>query len=666
MCMLLAVLAGGQRNMVDSLRTILQRAGNDSLKYEASRTLYSYYEEINRDSALYYAELDLSLARKNDKKLVEAMALDTKGYQLLHLGRFSEALKCMLQAFSIAENPDNNKEEGWTFSTYGSPGNSRPLALAVTHHMMGILMTQTQNTQAQIAHFKAAATIAGEIHNPFRLLLANMNLGGSYVTTGQPDSALVFATRAEQIALESGIKKYLGQIYSTLGEAYLDKGNRVLAKQYLDLGVRVSMEQNNLSSLSRNYIRLVRYFLAGEQKDSVLYYALKQLQVIQSMGPVLGLESNLGIAYKNIYLGYQLRGQPDSAFRYQGLALAAIDSIGKIRIKNLAAFQNTSFSEQLRLQNLEKEKLLYQSKVRIVALIAGLGIFLLIALILYRNNRQKRAANVILEQTLAHLKSTQSQLIHAEKMASLGELTAGIAHEIQNPLNFVNNFSEINTELIEELKSQQSKVTTERDVQLERELIDDIAQNSEKINLHGKRADAIVKGMLQHSQPSSGKKQPTDINKLTDEYLRLAFHGVRAKDNSFNARLQTDFDESIGSIAVVPQDIGRVLLNICNNAFYAVAEKKKTSAVYYEPTVTASTKKTNSRIEITIADNGGGVPPKIIDKIFQPFFTTKPTGQGTGLGLSLAYDIVKAHGGELRASTMEMEGSVFTILLPVS
>jgi len=666
MLMLLVVLAHGQQNMADSLRTILQRAGGDSLRYEASRALYNYYEEINRDSALYYAELDLSLARKADKKLVEAMALDTKGYQLLHLGRFSEALKCLLQAFSIAENPGNNKEEGWTFSSYGSPGNSRSLVLAVTHHMMGILMTQTQNTQAQIAHFKAAATIAGDIHNPFRLLLANMNLGGSYVTTGQPDSALVFATRAEQISRESGIKKYLGQIYSTFGEAYLDKGNRRLAKQYLDSGVRVSMEQNNLSSLSRNYIRLVRYFLAGEQKDSVLYYALKQLQVIQSMGPVLGLESNLGTAYKNICLGYQFRGQQDSAFRYQGLALAAIDSISKIRIKNLAAFQNTSFSEQLRLQNLEKEKLLYQSKVRIVALIAGLGIFLLIALILYRNNRQKRAANVILEQTLAHLKSTQSQLIHAEKMASLGELTAGIAHEIQNPLNFVNNFSEINTELIEELKSQQSKVTTERDVQLERELIDDIAQNSEKINLHGKRAEAIVKGMLQHSQPSSGKKQPTDINKLTEEYLRLAFHGVRAKDSSFNARLQTDFDESIGGIAVVPQDIGRVLLNICNNAFYAVAEKKKTSAVYYEPTVTASTKKTNSRIEITIADNGGGVPPKIIDKIFQPFFTTKPTGQGTGLGLSLAYDIVKAHGGELRASTMEMEGSVFTILLPVS
>ena len=391
------------------------------------------------------------------------------------------------------------------------------------------------------------------------------------------------------------------------------------------------------------------------------------------MGPILGLESNLGIAYRNIYLGYQLRGQQDSAYKYQGLALTTIDSISKIRIKNLAAFQNTNFSEQLRLQNLAKEKREYQARVRVYTLLAGLGLFLLIALMLYRNNRQKQKANIDLldqkqklETTLAELKSTQLQLIQAEKMASLGELTAGIAHEIQNPLNFVNNFSEINTELIDELKTQQSKVTTERDEQLVKELIDDIAQNCEKINHHGKRADAIVKGMLQHSQGSSGKKQPTDINKLADEYLRLAFHGVRAKDNSFNATLQTDFDENIGSVSLVPQDIGRVLLNIYNNAFYAVAEKKKTSTGHYEPTVTVSTQKTNGNIEITIADNGNGVPKQIIDKIFQPFFTTKPTGQGTGLGLSLAYDIVKAHGGELRASTTENEGSVFTILLPIS
>ncbi|HRI22064.1 MAG TPA: ATP-binding protein, partial [Panacibacter sp.] len=224
-------------------------------------------------------------------------------------------------------------------------------------------------------------------------------------------------------------------------------------------------------------------------------------------------------------------------------------------------------------------------------------------------------------------------------MASLGELTAGIAHEIQNPLNFVNNFSEVNTELIDELKSELAT----GNMQSANEIADDIKENSEKINHHGKRADAIVKGMLQHSRSSSGQKEPTDINALCDEYLRLAYHGLRAKNKSFNATMKTDFDETIGNINIIPQDMGRVILNLITNAFYAVMEKKKEQPEAYEPSVNVSTKKVKDRIEIRVADNGKGIPQNIIDKIFQPFFTTKPTGQGTGLGLSLSYDIVKAH-----------------------
>jgi two-component system, NtrC family, sensor kinase len=275
------------------------------------------------------------------------------------------------------------------------------------------------------------------------------------------------------------------------------------------------------------------------------------------------------------------------------------------------------------------------------------------------------------EQALAELKSTQVQLIQSEKMSSLGELTAGIAHEIQNPLNFVNNFSEVNTELIDELKSEKSKVKSERDEKLEEELLNDIEKNLEKINHHGKRADAIVKGMLQHSRSSSGVKEPTDINALADEYLRLAYHGLRAKDNSFSATMKTDFgatlsaDEAgIGKINIVPQDIGRVLLNLYTNAFYAVNEKKKQQPGGYEPTVSLNTKKVGGKVEIKVSDNGDGIPQKIVDKIFQPFFTTKPTGQGTGLGLSLSYDIVKAHGGEIRVETEEGKGSEFIIQLP--
>jgi signal transduction histidine kinase len=267
----------------------------------------------------------------------------------------------------------------------------------------------------------------------------------------------------------------------------------------------------------------------------------------------------------------------------------------------------------------------------------------------------------MLENTIETLKTTQSQLIHSEKMASLAELTAGIAHEIQNPLNFVNNFSEVNAELIDELKTELTTGNTQEAI----ELADNIKDNEQKINHHGKRADAIVKGMLQHSRSSSGAKEPTDINALADEYLRLAYHGLRAKDNSFNATLKTDYDKNIGNINIIPQDIGRVILNLITNAFYVVNEKKAQQPNEYEPTVIVSTKKVGDKVLVSVKDNGNGIPHKVLDKIFQPFFTTKPTGQGTGLGLSLAYDIVKAHGGELKVETMEGMGSEFIILLPL-
>jgi len=280
-----------------------------------------------------------------------------------------------------------------------------------------------------------------------------------------------------------------------------------------------------------------------------------------------------------------------------------------------------------------------------------------------------------IQNTLTDLRSAQSQLIQSEKMASLGELTAGIAHEIKNPLNFVNNFSEVNTELVDELKTELATGNMQRAI----EIADNIKENEQKISHHGKRADAIVKGMLQHSRTSSGQKELTDINALADEYLRLAYHGLRAKDNSFNATIKTDYDETIGDVNIIPQDIGRVLLNLINNAFYAVSAKASATADRnYKPTVTVTTRKVNGKrnsywVEIRVKDNGSGIPNKLMDKIFQPFFTTKPTGQGTGLGLSLSYDIIKAHGGELKVENLpadqardETTGATFVIIIPVS
>jgi signal transduction histidine kinase len=286
-----------------------------------------------------------------------------------------------------------------------------------------------------------------------------------------------------------------------------------------------------------------------------------------------------------------------------------------------------------RIRTLKKEKIVLEEKV------------------LHRTEQLKKS--------LEELKATQTQLIQSEKMASLGELTAGIAHEIQNPLNFVNNFSEVNTELIDELEQEANKGNIDEI----KSIAKDIKENEQKIIHHGKRADAIVKGMLQHSRVGTGQKEPTDINTLADEYLRLSYHGMRAKDKTFNAEIKTDFDSFIGKINIVPQDIGRVLLNLYNNAFYAVQEKQKTTDEKFQSTVSITTKKLNDKVEIRVADNGNGIPQKVLDKIFQPFFTTKPTGQGTGLGLSLAYDIVKAHGGEIKVKTEEDEGAEFIIIL---
>ena len=291
----------------------------------------------------------------------------------------------------------------------------------------------------------------------------------------------------------------------------------------------------------------------------------------------------------------------------------------------------------------------------------------------YEDFTQLEAAKNQTEQTLDELKSTQSQLIHAEKMASLGELTAGIAHEIQNPLNFVNNFAEVSEELVTELKEELEG----GEVEEAKAISDDVIQNLQKINHHGKRASDIVKGMLQHSRTSTGQKELTDINKLADEYLRLAYHGLRAKDKSFNADFKADLDETLPKINVISQDIGRVLLNLINNAFYAVSEastKATASSIKaistedsaYKPSVIVSTKRNDKSIEIWVQDNGGGIPKDVLDKIFQPFFTTKPTGKGTGLGLSLSYDIVtKGHDGHLEVETEEGVGTRFIIQLPI-
>jgi signal transduction histidine kinase len=359
----------------------------------------------------------------------------------------------------------------------------------------------------------------------------------------------------------------------------------------------------------------------------------------------------------------------DSTVKYLKIYLKTNEVINSTRVTQ--QLQVMAFEEEQRKMELEQTRKEAQARLKIYFLIAGLLLVSIFGLLMFRNNRQKHKINTKLENTLANLQATQKQLVQSEKMASLGELTAGIAHEIQNPLNFVNNFSEVNGELVDELQ-QELKAGNIDDAMA---ISNYIKENEQKINHHGKRADAIVKGMLQHSRTSTGQKEPTDINALCDEYLRLAYHGLKARDNSFEASFHFEPDNTLPKVNVVPQDMGRVLLNLINNAFQAVSERKKSEGENYVPEVIVSTKPFlppvgglsgagGSWVAISVSDNGPGIPDSIKEKIFQPFFTTKPTGQGTGLGLSLSYDIVKAHGGALKVETKEGEGSAFVISLP--
>jgi len=396
--------------------------------------------------------------------------------------------------------------------------------------------------------------------------------------------------------------------------------------------------------------------------------AIRLLEVqLQQLQP-LKLRNTLIKVHEALAEAYVAKGNMAQAYN----AMATAFTLKTTVVQDEKDARTLSFEMEKKIQENETAINLLNAKdegnrtirLYLFGIIASLGVLALALAIFYRNKKKTgevlASKNLKLEQTLDQLKATQKQLIQSEKMASLGELTAGIAHEIQNPLNFVNNFSEINAELSEEMleAADQGKIDEVKAIAL------DIKTNQQKISEHGKRADSIVKSMLQHSRSSSGVKEPTDLNKLADEYLRLAYHGFRAKDKSFNTNITTDLDPAVPAIPVMAQDIGRVMLNLFNNALYAVNEQKKIKGDGYQPEVSLSTEYKQGQVFIRVSDNGSGIPDNIREKIFQPFFTTKPTGQGTGLGLSLSYDIVKAHGGHMKVESVEGEGSSFTISLP--
>ncbi len=653
--------------LADSLRSRIDRDDNDSTKAWNLILLSWVIEGVRADSALAIAKQAYEFSKRKNMKIMQLRALQAVGYNQKSMGDYAESLKTFFLALEILgyssdENSNNIPNSG------GSGLDRESLhEYAEIQRNIGHLLGDVGNRTEQMIKYRTALKIHEALKHERLIANTTFNIAEVYLATNYLDSAIILAENSlghyEKQNVPFYVKTYLGYIYNIIGKANLLMKKYDLAEEALLKAEKANIKYKNLRNLVETQLFLAELYYQKQEYESSLIYAGKARFTAMEVG----LKIAIAKSYAALATSYQALNGQDSGYYYLKLATPLIDSLHKVEKSNLIRYQNILFAENQNLQKIEQEKTAVQNRIRFISLLGTLGFILLIALLLYRNNRQKQKTNIVLEATLNNLKSTQSQLIQSEKMASLGELTAGIAHEIQNPLNFVNNFSDVNKELLVELKDEVKKGNIDE----VNAIADDVISNEEKINHHGKRADAIVKGMLQHSRSSSGQKEPTDINALCDEYLRLSYHGLRAKDKSFNATMKTDFDESIGSINIIPQDIGRVILNLITNAFYVANERKKTATDLYEPTVTITTSSIQPPsggrgVQIKVSDNGGGIPQKILDKIFQPFFTTKPTGQGTGLGLSLSYDIVKAHGGELKVETKEGEGSVFIIVLPAN
>ncbi len=640
-----------QQKEIDSLKKVFASTKTDSIRIKVARILSDTYFTINQDSAIYYSRQFVKLASSSKNQELQFWSRMHLAYKLSERD-IPESMKENFIALQLAEKMNNERY------------------IASCYRSVGLLHLYLGNNEKYIDYLQKAIVIFKKLNEVPQVMNCYAEIGGTHSNS---DSARYYLKLAanDSANLNSAFFNY----YCGNNEKDPQKALAFFLKS-----ISISEKKGDFRGLSLASRWLsIFYQNTGDLNSGILAAknGLKAAQQINLKRGVINNSEQLSIIYRNI-------NQIDSAYKYQTIMIAAKDSL--LGMDKINMIQNSIIEEQQRVQHLETEKNALKDKIKLYVAVGISLVFLLLALIFYINRRKTQKSNFLLQsqraeidrkngellQSLDSLKSTQSQLIQSEKMASLGELTAGIAHEIQNPLNFVNNFSEVNTELADELKTELATGNT----QLANEIASDIKDNSEKINHHGKRAADIVKGMLQHSQSSSGVKEPTDINALADEYLRLAYHGLRAKDKSFNATMITEYDKTIGNINIIPQDIGRVILNLINNAFYAAPLPPQGGFLdpdyKHSPTVWVSTKKSGDKVFISVRDNGPGIPQKILDKIFQPFFTTKPTGQGTGLGLSLSYDIVKAHGGELSVRTPlekvetkdgEGEGSEFTIIL---
>ncbi len=640
----------GQGSRVDSLLHQIESSPEDTsrvlLLLEAGQ---SYYFS-KPDSCLTLALQGLELARKIEYTPGEVHALEMAGEAYRFLGDYPKSLEMQFGALQI----------------YGEKKDQEGAAIA--KGFIGFTYLEMGEYRQSLQYLLSAKPILEKANNTVSASFVSSHIGSCYTMLSVPDSAKYYNQEALRLMEFKAYPPLRTLVYSRLGDMYEKSGLFSEALSWYHKSLYYSNLSGIKVNISRSQKLLANLFFKQGQTDSAIYYA--RLAYANSMFDLQKphiLDASLLLSEI-----FKRKGQIDSAYYYQGVAISMKDSIyGVTQFRKL---QLLMLEEQQRQQLIVQEQTAFRNKIKIAALVLLLGFLGILAAFQRRNNLHKQKINQELEiqkenleKTLSDLRSTQAQLIQSEKMASLGELTAGIAHEIQNPLNFVNNFAEINNELIEDLK----EASNQHD---EREIIrlaDQLQENEAKIKLHGKRADSIVKSMLQHSRAGSGMKELTDINKLVDEYVRLSFHGMRAKDKSFNAEIELELEPSLGKINILPQDFGRVLLNLLNNAFYSVNEKRKISNESFRPKVSIRTRKSGpwkgvpDSMQVIIADNGNGIPVSFKEKIFQPFFTTKPTGVGTGLGLSLSYDIItNGHDGSVTVESKEGEGAEFIIQIP--
>ena len=597
--------------------------------------VYEYFGIIHRSQGNYAASLDAlfkSLQFRQQLQYKEGLALSFYhiGVTYKYLGDFGNALHYSLQGLSIAREIQAAMPESYLLNSLG-----------------GIYL-ETHDYEAALDYYNQSLTLRQRIGDQWGEAGCLDNIGTILLQQQKADTALPFFKRGLIICTSIGDQKGQGNTLLHIGKIYQQAGQTDVALDYINQSLTIRKSIGDKRGQAE-----IGLFLGGLYQQTQPDYALLLLQESLQLAETIKASDLIYKIYHMLAETLKHKGDFQAALTYFELGLKLEKEVNNESVnQKLINLQIAHQVEQAR-----KEAELYQLRNQELAALVD------------EIQHQKNALN----QTLQELRNTQAQLIQSEKLASLGELTAGIAHEIQNPLNFVNNFSELSAELVEELEEEGQKPT--RDLTLEAELLADLKDNLHRINHHGNRASSIVKGMLEHSRASTGQRQPTDLNVLADEYLKLAYHGLRAKGKSgstgtpewgqFNARFDLKADPGIRLVSVVPQDIGRVLLNLYNNAFYATQQRTKLNQPDYQPTLTVSTELMDSGIEIRVRDNGMGIPDAVKAKIFQPFFTTKPTGEGTGLGLSLSYDIItKGHGGTIEVASVEGEGTEFVVTLP--